>query len=60
MELYRVTIPVDDAWKVVECLGEMGTAHFINMNREESAFSLPYANRISACDDAERRITYLL
>ena len=43
MELYRVTIPKDDAWRVIEVLGEMGSAHFINMNKDESAFTLPYA-----------------
>jgi len=32
MTLYRITIPRDDAWKVVEKLGEKGLSHFINMN----------------------------
>lgn len=60
MELYRVTIPKDDAWRVVETLGEMGMAHFINMNREEQLFNLPYAARISLCDETERRLLFLL
>ena len=60
MELYRVTIPKDDAWKVVETLGEMGVAHFINMNRDEQPFNLPYATSLQKCDETERRIDNLL
>ena len=60
MELYRVTIPKDDAWRVVETLGNMGAAHFINMNRDEQPFNLPYASRISLCDETERRLLFLL
>jgi hypothetical protein len=47
MELYRVTIPKDYAWQVLETLGDMGLAHFIHMNRETGAFLGPYAERIS-------------
>ena len=60
MELYRVTIPKDDAWRVVETLGDMGAAHFINMNRDEQIQKLPYAARISLCDETERRLKFLL
>lgn len=35
MELYRVTIPKDDAWKVVEALGAIDVAHFIDLNKSE-------------------------
>jgi len=38
----------------------MGSAHFINMNKDESAFTLPYAQRISMCHEAERSLIYLL
>lgn len=60
MELYRVTIPKDDAWKVVESLGNLDVAHFIDMNKGEQPFNLPYASRIKLCDEAERRLAFLL
>ena len=60
MELYRVTIPKDYAWQVLETLGDMGLAHFIHMNRETGAFLGPYAERISQCDEAERKLLYLI
>jgi vacuolar-type H+-ATPase subunit I/STV1 len=43
MELYRVIIPKDDAWKVVEALGNTDAAHFVDLNKNEQPFMLPYA-----------------
>jgi len=60
MELYRVTIPKDDAWRVVETLGDMDAAHFINMNRDVQPQNLPYGSRISLCDHTERKLLFLL
>ena len=60
MKLYRVTIPKDYDWQVLETLGEMGLAHFINMNKDETPFNLPNANRIALCDEVERKLIYLL
>jgi hypothetical protein len=60
MELYRISIPKDDVWRVVEQIGLSNFAHFIDLNKEEKAFQLPYAFRIKMCDDTERRIAFLL
>ena len=60
MELYRVTIPKDDAWKVVEALGKEDVAHFIDLNKGEQPFSLPYVQRIKLCDDTERKVHFLI
>lgn len=60
MVLYRLAIPRDDAWKVVETLGDMGLAHFINMNAQEQAYNLPYAPRVAVCEETDRRIDNLL
>lgn len=56
MELYRVTIPKDDAWKVVEALGHTNAAHWVDLNKNEQPFNLPYAQRIKLCDDVERKV----
>jgi hypothetical protein len=60
MEMYRITIPKDDCWKVAEALGNMGNCHLINMNREEAAHKLPYWKQLLACDETEKRLTFLL
>lgn len=60
MELYRVTIPKDDAWSVVEALGNTDSAHFIDLNKNEQPFNLPYAQRIKLAEETERRIHYLI
>jgi hypothetical protein len=56
MELYRISIPKDDAWTVVEALGHKNFAHFIDLNKDVQIFNLPYAFRIKMCDETERRI----
>jgi len=35
MELYRITIPKDDAWRVIDSLGHQNFAHFIDLNKNE-------------------------
>lgn len=60
MELYRITIPKDDAYRVIEGMGNMAQCHFIDLNKSEQAFSLPYSSRIKAAEDCERRLTYLM
>ena len=60
MELYRLTIPKDDAWRVIESLGYKNVAHFIDLNKSEQLFSLPYAVRLKMCDETERRINFLV
>lgn len=60
MELYRITIPKDDAYTVIEGMGNMAQCHFIDLNKAEQAFALPYSARIKAAEDCERRLTYLM
>ena len=60
MELYRLIIPKDDAWKLVDALGNTDAAHFIDLNKNEQPFNLPYQQRLKVCDEAERRVLYLI
>lgn len=32
MALFKLTTPKDDAWKVMECLGQEDVVQFLNMN----------------------------
>lgn len=60
MELYRVIFPKDDAWKIAESFGNINSAHFVDLNRDEQPFNLPYCTRIKLCDDAGKRVDYLI
>jgi len=40
--------------------GDIGKAQFIDLNREESPYSLPYTKQIKECEDTERKLSYLL
>ena len=42
MELFKLTTPKDDAWKVIETLGQEGLAHFMNMNEKVEVTKLLY------------------
>lgn len=44
MTLYQIAIPKDDAWEVMNELGNLNVAHFIDLNLGEQPFNLPYAN----------------
>ena len=56
MEMYQVTMPKDDAWYTMNELGNLGVIHFIDVNKAEQSFHLPYAEQIKRCEDALRRL----
>jgi V-type H+-transporting ATPase subunit a len=56
MTLYQIAVPKDDAWEVMNELGNLNVAHFIDLNVGEQPFNLPYANQIKRCEETERRI----
>ncbi len=38
----------------------LDVAHFINLNKGEQPFNLPYAGQIKRCEETERRLLYIL
>lgn len=60
MKLYQLTVPKDDAQAVMNEFGDIGLAHFIDLNTEESPYNLPYTQQIKQCEDTERKLAYLL
>ena len=42
MRLYQLTVPKDDAWNVMNEFGDHGLAMFIDLNKDESPYNLPY------------------
>lgn len=55
--MYQVTMPKDDAWFIMNELGNLGSVHFMDLNKGEQTFHLPYANQIRRCDETLRRLT---
>ena len=59
MKLYQLTLPKDDAQAAIVELGELGSAHFIDLNADASTFGLPYTSRIRLIEESERKLNYL-
>ena len=60
MELYKLTTPKDEAWKVIEKLGQEDLVQFLNMNEHVEVTKLIYQDRIKLCEESDRRIQYLI
>lgn len=59
MNLYQLAIPKDDAQSVMNELGDVGLSHFIDLNSDESPYSLPYTAQIKECENTDRLLQYL-
>lgn len=59
MNLYEITIPKDNAWEIMNKLGDIGQMHFINLNKEEQVFNLTFAPFIKRCEETEKRISFI-
>jgi hypothetical protein len=46
----------DDAWYIMNELGNMGSIHMIDLNKQEQPFQLPFAKQIRRCDEALTKI----
>jgi hypothetical protein len=53
-------MPKDDAWYIINEMGSLGSVHFVDLNKGEQSFSLPYASQLKRCDETLRRIEYVL
>lgn len=60
MNLYQLTVPKDDSWEVMDRLGLLNVAHFLNLNKSEQPFNLPYVSQIRRCEETERRLLHIL
>lgn len=60
MRLYQLTTSKDAVWNVMNRFGDIGVAQFIDLNREESPFNLPYTKQVKSCEESERKLQFLL
>ena len=58
--LYNLQVPKDDAQRILNKLGDIGQAHFIDLNNDASPLALPYTTDIKNIEDTERKLQSLL
>lgn len=56
MRLYQLTVPKDDAWEIMNDFGEHSLSHFIDLNKDEQPYSLPYTAQVKSCEESERKL----
>jgi hypothetical protein len=56
MHLYKFLLTKDNAYQTMRALGKANAVHFLDMNKSEQAFKLPYTDLVKRCEEAERRI----
>ena len=56
MKLYQVTVPKDDANKVLNRFGALGKVQFLDLNAETSPLILPYTTMIRNLEESERKL----
>lgn len=59
MALYEITIPKDNAWDIMNELGNLNCIHFIDLNKEEQVFNLQYASLVRRCEETEKKIGFI-
>ena len=61
VDLYQVTLAKDSAWPfLVEMGSEARCIQFVDLNRNEQSFNLPYTPQIKACDETLQKLKYLI
>ena len=63
MTLFEISIPKENAWDIMNEIGNLNSVHLINLNKKEQVFSLLYAPFIKRCEETEKKIwvsTYIL
>jgi V-type H+-transporting ATPase subunit a len=56
IELYKLSIHKDHDWKIMNELGKLGQLHFIDLNKDQPPYALPYTQDIKRLEEAERKL----
>ena len=60
MGYYSIVVPSDQAWEVFNQLGKLSAVQFTDQNSDQAVFNRRYASYIRRCEEAERRLRFLL
>jgi V-type H+-transporting ATPase subunit a len=56
MGYYNLILPRNDAWEIMNELGEIAALEFIDQNVSEASFNRPYSGYIKRCEEMENKI----
>ena len=59
MGYYNLSMPRENAWEILNDLGELDCLQFIDLNTHEAIFSRAYSNYIKRCDEMENKISII-
>ena len=60
MNLLKLVMSKDQEYAIMDRLGQLEIAHFIDINVEEEVFTLPYMEMLRRCEETERRLLAIL
>lgn len=59
MGYYHLVMPRENAWEILNSLGDLKTLQFVDLNAGDLAFNRPYSNHIKRCEDMEAKVAFL-
>lgn len=59
MNLHKMIMSKDSAFDMMEAFGELGIADFIDLNKNEQVYDLPFTGQIRRTNDVIRKLEYL-
>ena len=60
MNLLKLVMSKDQEYAILDRLGQLEIAHFIDINVEEEVYTLPYMEMLRRCEETERRLLTIL
>ena len=59
MNFYSLAMPRENAWDILNDLGEISCLQFIDQNPNVATYTRPFANFVRRCDEIKVRIDYI-
>lgn len=60
MGYYNLIMQADMGWRILNQLGKLSVLQFVDLNADQTVFNRRYASYIRRCEEAERRIRFLI
>ncbi|CAG9314003.1 unnamed protein product [Blepharisma stoltei] len=60
MGYYNLIMQADMGWRILNQLGKLSVLQFVDLNADQTVFNRRYASYIRRCEEAERRIRFLM
>ena len=60
MYLHKLVMTKDQEYAIVDYIGQLEIAHFVNVNEHQEVFTLPYSMMMQRCEEAERKMLFVL